>query len=461
MAMLVVASAAFLALAGAFFTAEVWLPYARIRDYLVASSNLAGAAVFTESYYAGAMVRAKYAGAFCVASALVMAGAWVWLWRRAGVAAVGRLNPCGKRQLAIKELKWTRFDRTAWIVLVLSIALRLPYLFQPGSSDEVRGYYAWTARPFVLAISDYRAPQHLLYTLLDYPVVRLLGNAEWAIRLPAFLAGICLPMLMLGIGRKWFGRTAGFWGAVLLATTPSSFITASTDGHTRCMLAWCCCFGWLPHRWRSVRAGAGKQRSCCPASWAWWRCLRWSIRWLVICLALAGILAAAARARGDLGQDVGRLALCGAATVWLALLAYLPAYAESDRWNSVDGDDVSGVVPWGRLPARLGWFLVGAFRIWNEDLPVPIVILFLIFSVIGAIATWRQRSLHLLGFNLLAILGLSIVFRIVPYVRVALYFGMAYFLVVAAAWRACGNIISGGAGGYLTGSVPPLSGRGR
>lgn len=429
LAVLALAGAAFLALAGALFAAEGWLPYARIREHLAASSNLAGAAFFTESYYAGAICRATQAGFFCLASALGLLGAWVWIRCRAPAENGGEARGGGwaapggavRRRLA---------DRAFWTIVVLSAVLRLPFLFQPGSSDEVRGYYAWTARPFWLAVSDYRAPQHLLYTLLDYPVVRLLGNGEWAIRLPAFAAGILLPALVFLAGRRWFGRHAGWLAAALVAANPL-FVHFSVNGRAytlqACLVVWL----WLAAARLAERPGAGARIGLTLAGAGGLIALPTMVYPLVG--TYLWLLWSHGRSRraapGAWKRNVGWLVLCGAATIWLAALAYLPAYVASDRWYSVDADDVSVPVSWGRLPARLAGFLVGAYCTWNEDVPAPLAGVLLAFGIAGAVRERRNPRFHLLVFNLLAILGVSAVLRIVPYVRTALYFGMAYFLV--------------------------------
>ncbi len=432
--LLALASAVCLALAGALFAAEGWLPYARIRDLLAASSNLAGAAFFTETYYAGAMWRAKWAAVFCLVSALGLMGLWVWRLCRAPVET-GEKTPVPAETVENGDAgkQWIA-SQTVWLLLAASIVLRLPFLFQPGSSDEVRNYYAWTARPFVLAISDYRAPcNHLLYTILDYPIVRLLGNDEWAIRLPAFLAGSLLPVLVFGIGRKWFGRQTGLLAASLLAASPI-FIHYSVVGRAYSLHACLVLLLWLAGsqladqshmRWRVQFVLAGVLGLIALPTMAY--PLAGTYIWLLLVHCGAG------RERKTAWKtEVGWLVACGSVTIWLTALAYLPAYVASDRWYSIDADDVSKRVPWRLMPARLGVFLVGAFRTWNQGLPETLVVVFLLLSLVGVVALWRKKTFHLLMFNLAAIFGVSVIFRIVPFVRMALYFGTAYFMLVGA-----------------------------
>ncbi len=425
--------ALFAVAAGLCFLAGALFPYERLREVLEASSNMGSASFFTEPYYAGVLLRAKLAGFFCLLSAAGLAGLRRWSLRP------GRRSP-GRDSGAASLAAWARqvggglkADRAVWALLAVSVVLRLPFLFQPASSDEVRGYYAWTARPFVLAISDYRAPQHLLYTVLDYPVVRMFGNGEWAIRLPAFAAGILLPVLIYLAGRKWFGRSAGLMAGALIAANPV-FVHFSVNGRAYTLHAGMVLLLWLAAvqlgdqpraRWRVLLVCAGAVGLMALPTMAY--PLAGTYLWL-----LASLVQTKGGGGEGRGKQIGHLVICGLATIWLAGLAYLPAYVASDRWYSVDATEVAVVVPWLELPGRLLRFAQGAFWIWNEDIPGPGVALLLVFFVVGTVASWKKRAFHLLAFNVLAILGVSLASRIVPYSRMALYFSLAYFLVAGS-----------------------------
>ena len=77
------------------------------------------------------------------------------------------------------------------IVTMLALALRARELSQPIRYDEAATWLDYASQPLARALSDYRFPNnHLFHTLLVHISAALFGAAPWALRLPAFLAGI-------------------------------------------------------------------------------------------------------------------------------------------------------------------------------------------------------------------------------------------------------------------------------
>ena len=78
-------------------------------------------------------------------------------------------------------------------VAVIAVAIRAFHLNQPMRLDEARTFLDYAIRPLPDAISNYNIPNnHLLHTLLVWLSIRIFGDAEWAIRLPAFVAGVLI-----------------------------------------------------------------------------------------------------------------------------------------------------------------------------------------------------------------------------------------------------------------------------
>lgn len=422
----------FLVMAWLCFNAGRLFPYEDVVPYLTAHSNREAAAFFTQEYYAGVLERARWSGWLSIGSALlflcgVMGRNHVRAWLDA-LPQVARTV----RSALYTVIKAAMRDRLLMLILLVAVAVRLLYLFQPVSSDEARAYYAWTARPFILAVSDYRAPQHLLYTILDYGVVRVFGNAEWSIRLPAFLAGIALPLLVFGLGKQMAGRGVGYMAAVLVATSPV-LVHYSVNGRAYTLHA-CAVAGLWYAAWR-IRSAGGL-----PAYLLLIACgvlglmaiptmiypLVGTFAWLA--------LGAIRDARTDWKRAVRPVVQCGAAglmIVWGGMLAYLPAYVASDEWYSVDGADVAGVVPWADLPGRLGQFTYGAFRVWNMDVPVWLVIILVMFCAAGLWQWRRHGGLTLLVWNVIAVLAVLVVLRVIPYPRTITYLAVAFLLLAA------------------------------
>lgn len=114
-------------------------------------------------------------------------------------------------------------------IIWLGFTLRLHYL---GSDsfwiDEI--ITARTVQQGVGAILDVRDHPPLMY-LLTLVSTRILGDSEFAIRIPAFVGGVlALPLLIL-LGRLMNQRAAGFWAAFLLAITPFHVGLSQTARH--------------------------------------------------------------------------------------------------------------------------------------------------------------------------------------------------------------------------------------
>ncbi|HWC19779.1 MAG TPA: hypothetical protein VG498_22390, partial [Terriglobales bacterium] len=87
-----------------------------------------------------------------------------------------------------------KLDRFVLVFLLSFAAIfRVPLLTQTMRYDEAYTFLQYSSHPFYAALSFYNAPNnHLLNTLLVRVAYLCLGNHPWALRLPAFLAGLCL-----------------------------------------------------------------------------------------------------------------------------------------------------------------------------------------------------------------------------------------------------------------------------
>ncbi len=420
-------------------------PYERIGPFLAGQSNRAGAAFFGPEYHAGVIQRAKSAGLMLAASAFGLAVAWTWWARRKPRVASTSAGEDGWSDCFRGLWRTLGADRAAQAIVLAAVGLRLLYLFQPVCSDEAKAYYAWTARPFLLAISDYRAPQHLLYTILSFPVVRLLGSAEWAIRLPAFAAGIALVVLTFVAGRKWFGRDAGLFAAAFAAASPL-LVHYGVNGRAyslqifAVLLLWLSAYGMAGdgrRRWPVLLVVAGVVGLIAVPTTAF--ALVGTYAWLGLALLW--------RERGDRSRQLRRgleLAGCGLLTIWLGLLAYLPAYVASDQWYSLDQDlPPGGRIPWGLFPGYLALFTGKAVKVWTGGFrPVAAAILWGI-SGIGALAVLRRKAFPLLAANFLGIYFVLAASGTVPYARSILYQGIAFWLFAGAGAAVLARFLAG------------------
>ena len=116
------------------------------------------------------------------------------------------------------------------ILLILTgIVHRVLFLFQPMRHDEAFTFTNYASKPLILALSNYSFPNnHLFHTFWVHLSYMIFGNHEWAIRLPAFFAGILiLPAIYIFI-RKLFDAHAALI-ATGLTVCASSQIEYATN----------------------------------------------------------------------------------------------------------------------------------------------------------------------------------------------------------------------------------------
>jgi hypothetical protein len=106
-------------------------------------------------------------------------------------------------------------------IVALALAIRLVHLFQPMRLDEARSFLDYAIRPLPDAISNYNIPNnHLLHTFLVWISVRLFGHAEWAVRIPAVVAGLLIVPATYVATRALGDRASAIAASALSAVLP-------------------------------------------------------------------------------------------------------------------------------------------------------------------------------------------------------------------------------------------------
>ncbi len=110
-----------------------------------------------------------------------------------------------------------------WLLLVLVVGalLRLVFLQQPMRYDEAFSFLYFVSQPLSIGLSDYSVPNnHLFHTLLAHGTYLLLGAQPWALRLPAYCAGVALIAATYLAARRFYDEYA--------ATLAASFVASSS-----------------------------------------------------------------------------------------------------------------------------------------------------------------------------------------------------------------------------------------
>jgi len=105
--------------------------------------------------------------------------------------------------------------------------------------DEARSFLDYAIRPLPDAISNYNIPNnHLLHTLLVWVSIRVFGGAEWAVRLPALMAGLLIIPATYVATRAFSDRAAALIASALAAVLPGLILySTNARGYSMVCLA--------------------------------------------------------------------------------------------------------------------------------------------------------------------------------------------------------------------------------
>jgi hypothetical protein len=315
-------------------------------------------------------------------------------------------------------------------VVLAAFLVRLDFLFQPMRYDEAGTYIHYASEPVYIGLSSYTAPNnHLLHTLLVHVSTVLLGNEPWAIRLPAFAAGILLVPAAYLAARLHYDRHAALLAAALVAVS-SRLVEYSTNarGYTLQTLLFLLLL--------ALASVLGHSEE--PAAWFAFAVLSalgfWVVPTMLYGLAVVVTwLVATILSEGRHGHLLARRlvpSLAGAAV--LTLVLYAPPIISAGPHALLRNDFVRprGLASTaGALPRSLWNTMAG----WNRDLPLSVALL-LALGFLVAVVAHRRVSRFRFAPALAAAVVLPIVLaqRVVPYDRVWLFLLPLYLITAAA-----------------------------
>lgn len=269
------------------------------------------------------------------------------------------------------------FDWAAAALAALAgAAVRFLYLWQPVTHDEAYTYIGFASRPLLAALSDYSLPNnHIFHTLLVWVSTRLFGIQPWAVRLPAYLAGVLLVAAVYFLALRWYNRPAALLAAGLAAAFPTLGLYASiARGYSLyALLSVLLALQALDlvgsrsvWRWAGfVLTGALLFYTLPTAVYPLGGLYAW--------LLLEELFQPGAKANsGETLRRVARLAGAGAATVLLGLLCYAPVFVIGTGWRSLFANSFVIPLPWSDFPATLGSRLQETWAEWTRDYPAAL-----------------------------------------------------------------------------------------
>ena len=115
------------------------------------------------------------------------------------------------------------------LITAVGTICRLAALWQPMRYDESVTWAYFVGKPWSTVVSAYQFPNnHVFFSLLAKATSSLAPFQPWALRLPAFIAGVAIVPLTWAVGRRFASPAVGLLGAALTAGS-TSLILYSTN----------------------------------------------------------------------------------------------------------------------------------------------------------------------------------------------------------------------------------------
>lgn len=124
-----------------------------------------------------------------------------------------------KELFLIEEDRWQRY--LLFVIFTVVIVNSARFLQRPILYDEAYTFNIFASRPMLRIVSDYHLPNnHIFHSILVHFAYRIFGNHLWAVRLPAFLAGILLVPVGYLAAKMFFDADTALLSAGLIGFAP-------------------------------------------------------------------------------------------------------------------------------------------------------------------------------------------------------------------------------------------------
>ena len=297
---------------------------------------------------------------------------------------------------------------------LLALGLRLPYADQPLRYDEAYTWLEYASQPLYLGLSLYHDPNnHLGHTLLVHLSSQVFGDAPWALRLPALVAGTMLAPACAVVLRRW-GRAAQWIAGLAVAAHPV-LIEFSTLARGYALLA-LLIVALVGLTWNVVRPTGT------PHLWCWSTVASlalWTVPTSLYAVAgcLLWLLAQSRAERAQLLAVAKLAALTGLLTVGL----YAPVLIFSGPAAILSNPHVQPL-PWAEFVDRIPAAVTQTRDFLLLDSPPFVVALGALAVLVALARAPDHHNLRTLTAALLLGTGLTVLQRVHPPARIWIYF---------------------------------------
>jgi 4-amino-4-deoxy-L-arabinose transferase-like glycosyltransferase len=290
--------------------------------------------------------------------------------------------------------------------------------------DEAATWLYYSSKSVLYGLVSYTLPNnHVFHTVLVSISTFIFGNHPWAIRLPAFLAGVAMIPLAYAAAKRFYGEGAALLTAGFVASS-SVLVEFSTNGRGYTLVA--AIFLALivlapahdaePRAWRRFALLSAIGFLTIPT-------MLFPFGVVVGWLALS-IVRAHDTDRAALAKRLGRTVLL---TLGLVILAYLPALLWTGPHAFIANRFITSQ-PWGLFVRAIGPAVGSTWTGWNRDLTIAGAAVFAAFFFVGLARDKTRLVLVAVAWSGVLLL----LERWVPFHRVWTFLIPIYWMTVAA-----------------------------
>jgi len=314
------------------------------------------------------------------------------------------------------------------VITAVAIACRLVALWQPMRYDESITWAYFVGRSWTTVISAYQFPNnHVLHSLLAKLAVSVVPWAPWALRLPAFLAGVAIVPLTWLVGRRFADRGTALFGAALTAVS-TTLVLYSTNarGYSFVVMLFLVMLLVADRiRRRTARHGWPVLALLGALGLYTIPVMLYPMGVVLLWLVLdARNLPAKERAR-----RIACAALSGAGALVLAGVLYLPIIRSSGL-SALIGNKFVRASPWIQFAFDLPKFFAETLGTWSSPLPWWCAFVLPVLALLGLRRLSPSRAPSLALATIAWCATLLLVTHHVPFVRVWLFMLPLFLLAV-------------------------------
>jgi 4-amino-4-deoxy-L-arabinose transferase-like glycosyltransferase len=333
--------------------------------------------------------------------------------------------------------KWTIL--ALFGVTVIGIFIRLIQINSAVGYDEAYTFIHFASRSLQVILTDYSAPNnHIFHSLLVYIVYHIFGNHIWALRLPAFLAGVLTIPAIYMAGKVIYGKNAALVAAALVACTPILVdFSVNARGYTlmclfSCLILWIAGIlrkqssfaGWLLLSLFSILGFYTLPVMVYPVSAVY--------LWLLVSWVVKDIYS------NSRGKFIFGLIVTSISTILITFLLYSPILIFGSGFSSITSNEFVKSQSWLDFIQSVQSRIPRVWGDWNYLVPYWVAIITILGFLLLVVFEWRRFS-HKIPVWIPTVISISILIilqRVTPWPRVWLFLLVFYLLWAAAGWLA-------------------------